>query len=707
MITITRDDGADAAAGAPDEVRPRPPRRRFDARTLVRGRAEDPPWVRPALLVLLGATAVLYLWGLGASGWANTFYSAAVQAGTKSWKAMFFGSSDAAGSITVDKPPLFLWPMEISARIFGLSSWSVLVPQALEGVAAVGVLYAAVKRWFGASAGLLAGVVLALTPIGAVMFRFNNPDAMLVLLMTCAAYALVRALERGSTRWLMGVGAFVGLAFLAKSLQALLVLPGFGLAYLLAGPPKFGKRIWQLLAAGAAMIVAGGWWVAIVQLWPKSSRPYIGGSQNNSLWNVIFGYNGLGRLTGNETGSVGGGGARLGGGGGAGAGGGMWGKTGWLRLFNSQFGGEAAWLIPAALVLLVGLLGYTLLRPRTDRTRAAAIMWGGWLLVSGLTFSLSKGIIHPYYTVALGPGIAALVGIGAVWLWGKRSDPIARSVLSAALVAAALMSWALLRRVHGWYPWLRTLILVGGFVGALALLVAPLIGRRLRVAVAALALVVGLVGPGAYTIATAAQRHTGAIPSAGPAGAGGFGFGGRGGPGGFGGQRPPFANGQLPAFGGTFAGGAAGGTQTGGTGRVAGGMPGGAGGAGGLLNGSTASAELVKVLNANKGHYTWVAAATGSNSAAGYQLATGSSVMPIGGFNGSDPSPTLAQFKAWVAAGKIHYYIGGGGFGGGMGGGSSSSSAITSWVQANFTAKTVGSVTLYDLTAPTSSATAS
>ena len=700
MMTITRDDAQAPAAARPhDHEPPSPPRRWYEPRALWRGRPEDPAWVRPALLTLLGATAVLYLWGLGASGWGNTFYSAAVQAGTKSWKAMFFGSSDAANSITVDKPPLFLWPMEISARIFGLSSWSVLVPQALEGVAAVGVLYAAVKRWFGAGAGLLAGVVLALTPIGAVMFRFNNPDAMLVLLMTCGAYALIRALERGSTRWLMAVGGFVGLAFLAKSLQAFLVLPAFGLAYLVAGPPKLGKRIWQLLLAGVAMIVAGGWWVAIVQLWPASSRPYIGGSQNNSLWNVIFGYNGFGRLTGNETGSVGGGGARGGFGGGGGTG--MWGPTGWLRMFNSEFGGQAAWLIPAALVLLGALLLYTIRRPRTDHTRAAMIIWGGWLLVTGITFSLSKGIIHPYYTVALGPGIAGVIGIGGAWLWRKRHDPVARSVLAAALLASTLMSWALLRRDPSWHPALRTLILIGGFAGAIALLAAPLASRKVRVGVASAALVLGLLGPGAWTIATAAQAHNGAIPSAGPSGAGGgFGPGGRGGPGGgrggFAGGPPNLAGGQLPTFGGNGT------TTNGATGGGFGGFggPGGGGGAGGLLNGSTASAQMVQVLNADKGNYTWVAAAIGSNSAAGYQIATGSSVMPIGGFNGSDPSPTLAQFKALVAAHKIHYFIAGGGFGGGQGG-SNSSSEISLWIESTFSSKTVGNVTLYDLTSPT------
>jgi 4-amino-4-deoxy-L-arabinose transferase-like glycosyltransferase len=367
-------------------VAPKPPARpakpRF-GRRVWRGPETDPVWARPALLGLLAVTALLYLWGLGAQGWANTYYSAAVQAGTQSWKAFFFGSTDASNFITVDKTPLSLWPMEISARIFGVSSWSILVPQALMGVATVGFTYAAVKRWFGAAAGLIAGVVIATTPVAALMFRFNNPDAALTLLMTIGAYAMTRALERGSTRWIVAAGAAVGLAFLAKELQAFLVLPAFGLAYLIAGPPAVGRRVWQVIVLGLSTIVAGGWWVAIVSLWPASSRPYIGGSQNNSFFNVLFGYNGFGRLTGDETGSVGG---RP-----TGAGGGMWGPTGWTRLFNDAFGGQASWLIPAALILGVSVLGWTLLRPRSDRTRAALVLWGVWLFLTGAAISLGKG----------------------------------------------------------------------------------------------------------------------------------------------------------------------------------------------------------------------------------------------------------------------------------------------------------------------------
>ncbi len=279
-------------------------------RRLARGPAGDPAWARPALLLVLAITAGLYLWDLGASGWANSFYSAAVQAGTKSWKAFFFGSSDASNFITVDKPPATLWVMEISARIFGLSSWSILVPQALEGVAAVAVLYAAVKRWSSAGAALIAATVMALTPVAALMFRFNNPDALLVLLLCGAAYATTVAIEKSSSRWLIFAFSLVGLGFITKMIQAFLVVPAMAAAYFLAAPAPFWRRVRQLAIGAVAMVVSAGWWVAAVVLTPAADRPYIGGSQDNNLLNLIFGYNGFGRITGNESGSVVGGGAR-------------------------------------------------------------------------------------------------------------------------------------------------------------------------------------------------------------------------------------------------------------------------------------------------------------------------------------------------------------------------------------------------------------
>jgi 4-amino-4-deoxy-L-arabinose transferase-like glycosyltransferase len=328
------------------ETPPPPPARRRAG--FFFGPAGDAAWARPSMWALLLVTAVLYLWGLGKSGWANAFYSAAAQAGSVSWKAFFFGSSDAANSITVDKTPGALWIMDISARLFGVNSWSILVPEALIGVAGVALLYTTVKRWSGPAAGLIAGAVLALTPVAVLMFKFNNPDALLVLLMIAGAWATSRAVETGRTKWLVWAGVFVGFGFLTKMLQALLVVPAYALAYLFAGPPRLGKRIVQLLLSGLAVIVSAGWYIAIVELWPASSRPFIGGSQNNSLLELALGYNGLGRLSGDETGSVGGGG-----------GGGGWGQTGLQRMFDSDQGGQISWLLPAALILLAGGLAVT------------------------------------------------------------------------------------------------------------------------------------------------------------------------------------------------------------------------------------------------------------------------------------------------------------------------------------------------------------
>ncbi len=681
---------------------------------LVRGRPADPAWVRPSLFALLIGTAFLYIWGLGASGWANSFYSAAVQAGSKSWKAFFFGSSDAANFITVDKPPASLWVMEISARIFGVNAWSILVPQALEGVATVAVLYATVRRWFTPAAGLLAGAVLALTPVAVLMFRFNNPDALLVLLLTVAAYAVTRALEAASTRWLVLAGSLVGLGFLTKMMQAFFVVPAFGLVYLLAAPTPVRRRIWQLLLAGVAMFVAAAWWVVAVTLTPASARPYIGGSQHNSILELIFGYNGFGRLTGNETGSVTGGGAAnatAGIGGGGTAGGSMWGPTGITRLFGSEMGTQISWLIPAALVTLLGALWLSRREGRTSKLRAATVLWGTTLIVSGLILSLSKGIIHPYYTVALAPAIGALVGIGGTELWRHREHWTSRAFLSAAIAVTTWWAHVLLGRTPTFESWLRPTILVVGIAAALAVLFIGHIKRGIAAAIAAGAVLTAVSAPVAFALDTASTPHTGSIPTAGPSsgqgGPGGFGRGGFGGgqpgatPGGTtGGQRTGGFGAPTGTTGGFAPPTGTTGTRQGGGGLLGGGQGGGGQGGGGLLGSSTPSAALTAALKANASSYTWVAAAIGSNDASGYQLATGDPVMAIGGFNGSDPAPTLAQFEKLVTEGKIHYFIAGSV--GTPNGGSNASSEISSWVSSHYTATTIGGVTLYDLTKATS-----
>ncbi len=599
------------------------------------------------LPLLLLATAALYLWGLGASGWANAFYSAAAQAGGTSWKAMFFGSLDGSNAITVDKTPASLWIMDASVRLFGLSSWSILVPEALMGVAAVGVLYATVRRWFGPGAGLLAGAVLATTPVATLMFRFNNPDALLVLLLVLGAYCVTRAVERASTRWLLLAGACVGFGFLTKMLQAFLVLPAFALVYLVAAPTRLRRRLVQLVAAGLAVIASAGRWVATVELWPAASRPYIGGSTNNSVLELTFGYNGLGRIlggAGNGGGGAGGpAGGSAGGFGGAGGGGntGFGGATGITRMFGAAFGTQISWLLPAALIALVAAFWLTRRGPRVDRTRAAVLLWGGWLLVNGLVFSYMQGTVHPYYSVALAPPIAALVAIGGLELWRRRDTWFARITLAAMVGVTGIWSFVLLGRVPSWHPTLRYLVVVGAALAVTALLMGVGSVRRMGVVVAGVALVAGLAGSAAYAVQTSGTPHTGSIPTAGPTGMSDGFRGGFGGPG-----------------------------------------------------GETADSALVALLKSTD--TTWAAATTGSQSAAPLQLATGKAIMSMGGFTGSDPAPTLAGFQQYVAAGKIRYFIADGGMGDRGG-----NSSIATWVASHYTATTVGGQTVYDLTKPT------
>jgi 4-amino-4-deoxy-L-arabinose transferase-like glycosyltransferase len=748
---------------------------------LLRGASPDPAWYRPALLVLLLGTAVLYLADLSASGYGNSFYAAAVQAGSENWKAWFFGSLDSSSFITVDKPPASLWVMGLSARIFGFSSWSMLVPDALMGVASVGLLAATVRRLAqsatgpaaSAAAGLIAGAVLALTPAAVLIFRFNNPDAFMVMLLAVAAYCLVRALEQANLRWLLGVGVAVGFGFLTKSGEALLPVPAFALAYLVAAPASVWRRIWHLLAAGVTLAISAGWWIVTVLLWPASSRPYIGGSTDNNPLELAFGYNGLSRLFGNSGGGPGGGGGagtgsglyRLGGGGGPGsggaAGGSFGGAAGIQRLFGDEFGREISWLLPAAAILLLAGLWLTWRRPRTDLARAGLIVFGGWLLITGLTFAYMQGTIHPYYTVALAPSIGALAGIGGVLAWQRARQPralpprpgrfrevsprTAALLLAVAVIVNGAWDLTLLRDNSSFHPSLAGITLAAVVLAIIALAALALwsrAGRRLLAATAALTGLALAIPSAAWAFGTAATPHTGSIPTAVSGTGSGNGFGGGGFPGGTqaaenalagGGTRPggtgtdygrgtnacaetgtgtgsaPIGTGPGGAgqggTGGAPPGGASGGTSPSASGgRQAdcgsGTVPGGAGAPGGA-GGAGASSALVKALRATTTR--WAAAVQGSQSAASLELASGGkAVMAMGGFTGSDPAPTLAEFEAWVRAGDITYYIaGGGGAGpGGAGTGGGGFSQITSWAEAHYKSATIGGQTVYLLLSP-------
>jgi 4-amino-4-deoxy-L-arabinose transferase-like glycosyltransferase len=613
----------------------------------------DPRWTRPAFWALLVGTGVLYLWGLGSSGWANSYYAAAAQAGTQDWKAWLFGSLDSGNAITVDKPPAAMWVMGLSGRLFGFNEFTMLLPEALMGVAAVAVLYLTVRRSSGPSAGLIAGLVLALTPVATLMFRFNNPDALLVLLLVLAAYCTVRAIDAGTARrmtmWMALTGCAIGFAFLTKMLQAFLIVPGLALAFLVAAPFGIWKRLGALLIGGATMIVSAGWYIALVSLWPADSRPYIAGSTDNSLLQLAFGYNGIERIAGNEGGGPGGGAP------GRGPGGGgtnlfFGGDPGIGRLFGASMGAEASWLLPAALIGLAVGLFLTRRAARTDRVRAGLLLWGGWVLVTGAVFSFMAGTVHPYYNVALAPGVAALVGIAVAQLVKRRESSLARQVLAAMLVATGVWSFVLLNRTPEWWPAIRWVVLIGSIVVALLLAVRAHRLGKATVAVVVVTAILGLGGSAAFSIYNATSAHNGPGTMSGPQKAGGF--GGPGGPGG-------------PGKGGP-------------------GMP-----------GRSDSPELETLLKGADNR--WAAAGIGSMSVSDLELKTGTSLMAIGGFTGGDPSPTLAQFQQYVADGQVRYFLADSGHGGPAWHRSGTAGDITAWVEKTFTKADVGGTTVYDL----------
>ena len=541
--------------------------------------------------------SVLYTWNLSAGGYANGYYAAAVKSASVSWKALFFGSIDPGSFITVDKPPAALWLMGISARLFGFSSLSMLLPEALCGVGSVLLLHKIVRRWAGDAAAHLSALALAVTPVAALMFRFNNPDALLTFLGIASAWFLWKAVETGRTRSLLASAALVGLAFDTKMLQAVLLVPAFILVYLIAGPPKLGKRLLQLLAAAAALVVASGWWVAIVALWPASSRPYIGSTSDNSIISLITGYNGLGRIFGNSPGNGGGGG--FGGNGNTGFGG----SPGWLRTFNQALGGQISWLIPMAAAGLVAGLWLTRRAPRTDRSRAGWLLFGGWAVVCALTFSLSEGTFHPYYTVQLAPAVAALAGAGGLALWRLgRTHRLMRWALPTAVVVTAAWAVTLLGRTPRFVPWLPPVIAAGAALSAVGIWAAGRLRHRgLLLLAAGVATATLLAGPTAYALTTIAHPGTGSIVAAGPSSAGGIG--------------------------------------------------------GGMGGTSTADAALISYLEQHQGTAKYLVAAFGSQSSASIIIASGKPVVTIGGFNGGDNAPTLAQFKQLVASGQLRYVL--------------------------------------------------
>jgi 4-amino-4-deoxy-L-arabinose transferase-like glycosyltransferase len=488
--------------------------------SVVRHRPSKSQWLEiSGVTGLVLLSAALYLWALSRNGMGNAYYAAAVKSATVSWKAFLFGSLDPGSFITVDKPPFAFWVQALSARVFGFSSWSMLVPQALAGVATVAMVYLIVKRWLGRTAAFIAGLVMALTPIAVVIFRFNNPDAMLTFLLVAAAWAFWSALQKGSTWKLVICGSLVGLAFSTKMLEALVVLPAFVLVYLVFSRRRVLHRFLQIVAAGVAVVVGGGWWIALVYLWPAGSRPYIGGTSDNSALGLALSRT-AGYLNSSTSGGPGGGP-----GGGVGGGGvGFGGVSGWLRMFNQQIGGQISWLLPLALLGLAAGICLYVRRGRKDLRLAGFLMWGLWTLAFVGVFSFAAGVLHPYYTVVLAPSIAALVGGGSVALWHLSSSRRWLAwLLPLGVAGSALWSCLLLRRVSSYSPNLGLVVAIAGLAVAvgLALVLARLIGGRMvRYALVSAAAACLLAGPSVYAYSSISRSVTGAFAAAGPASAG-------------------------------------------------------------------------------------------------------------------------------------------------------------------------------------------
>jgi 4-amino-4-deoxy-L-arabinose transferase-like glycosyltransferase len=726
-----------------DEPAPRPDRSRW---AVWRSPADQPRWTRAALLGIAAVAALLYARNIAQVG-LSPFYSVAVKSMSVSWKAFFYGAFDPGATITIDKLAGSFLPQALSARIFGFHPWALALPQVIEGVVSVLVMYRVVRRWAGAVPGLLAAGIFAVTPIAASMFGHSMEDGALTMCLVLAADSWQRAVMEGRLRSLCWAAVWVGIGFQAKMLQAWMIVPALALGYLLAAPAGLGRRLWHLGVAGLVMLAVSLSWIALYTFTPAADRPYVDGSTNNSAVAMVFGYNGLERFGISFAGSVqafGGGGGRapravtapagpaapvgaptattapattapatapddLGGAptattpGGVeyNAGGFLGSSGGWTKLIGSRFGPEIGWLYPLALLVLIAGLAWRGRARRTDPLRAGLVMWGLWLITFGIIYSVMSNIPHTAYVASLAPPLAALSGTGIVqfWRW-YRSGSRAWWLLPLAVAVEVAWAYYLWRGYRGFLPWLAPAAIVAGGIAIVVMAATrlslvtrlPRVSRRGLVTAGVAAGVLGvaamLAAPAAWSASVLDVKYGGSSLDASAGPAGGFGPGGGGARagrgGGLGAEAGRFRDegrfGDLPG-GGDVPGG---GDFPGGTG------PAGAGGAGGIL-GSTTTAltssqeALYRYLTAHRDGATYLLAVQGWTAAAPYILATGQQVLPMGGFSGSVPEPTLARVQKLVAAGQLRYFMvgGAGGFGGGRGGGGTNETArIASWVEA-------------------------
>jgi 4-amino-4-deoxy-L-arabinose transferase-like glycosyltransferase len=537
---------------------------------------------RGALVGVLALSALLETWRTTLSGYGNGYYAEAALAADRSWTAMLTNAADPSRLVSLDKGPLPDWVLGLSTRIVGFGSAGLLLPAALFTVATVLVLYDLVRRTLGVRCALLAALILALTPVTVVMGRYDNPDPLLALLLTCSAWALVRALQSGRTRHVVLAGALVGLGFETKMLEAYLILPALGAALLLAGSGPPAARVRRLGAGALATVAVSVAWYATMMLLP-GSRPYVPETSDDSWFSLIWGANGLKRVTGFPSSR----------------------QPGPLRLFAAQIAGQWSWLAPLALLGLVAGLAVHRRAPRTDLRRATLVLLGGWLLAGWAVFSFSRGLFHPYYTTVIAPPTAALAAAGVVTLAPHvRSSRLAGGLLALGVLGSALLGWAILDHTPSFLPWLRWLVLATGGLGATGLVLASTApgstGSPSTRAILAAALAIALLGgPAAYSIATLGFGRSGANPTAGPA--------------------------QL----------------TPGRGRA----------------GTQQEGELVNYLQTHGEGARYLVAATGADFAAPVGLATTAPVVTLGGFDGSNPAPSVAQVAGLVRTGQLHYLL--------------------------------------------------
>ncbi len=651
-----------------------PPKRRLPYRSPV----DQPVWARPVLLAVAVLAGAVYAAGIR-DGLVHSYYAPAVKSMSESWRAFWYAGYDPAASITLDKLPGAFMVEALSARIFGFSTWSILLPQVIETVLAVLVLYGVVRRWLGWGAGLFAAAAFAITPIVGALAHAEISDTLLTLFLILAAAACQRATAGGRLGWLLLAGVWVGLAFQTKMVQAWGVLPALALVYLIAAPGRLRRRLGHVTLAGVVTVAVSMWWIVMVLLTPASARPYVDGSQDNSPLAMVFEYNLLSRYgVGSDT-TVGFGGPDA--------------HGAWSFMIGDSVAPQVGWLYPLALIGLIVGVWYRGRAPRTDLVRAGFLMWALWLAVHAVAFSTGR-VAHTFYVIAVAPAIAALAGGGLVVLWRLyRRDGWQQWLLPLAVAATVAWGIQLSRRFPTFLPWMTPLLVAVGTLAVTLLVAVPLVFRKsrgprslsARMALAGLATAVlaVLVAPTAWTVATIDSRYGGSAiaPAAGPMtrpGAGVPGPGGRpandGQPAGRGQVR---ASGQLPGAG--YARG--------------GGQP-----PGGFGDGAQADAQaqqLVAWLRTHEPGSTYLLAVQGSSQAGQYILA-GASVLPMGGFSGQVPFPTNDQLATLVADGQLRYVLLGG-RGGGPGG--EKNSNITAWVKNTCTVvsdATSGVSDLYD-----------